>query len=207
MIAALYVETDGAYFGLEGVDPWNQARDARAYDGPYPVVAHPPCQRWGNFWFGGTHPGSRRYQLGDDGGCFEAALAAVRKWGGVIEHPAGSRAWQFFGLNAPPHEGGWVNADFEGGWTCEVDQGSYGHRARKTTWLYAHGVELPSLKWGRTAGDFMLLRAVSKDRMRQRGMSDHAPVVRRKECLATPTPFRDLLIGMAQTARPRRLAA
>lgn len=31
MIAALYVETGGAYYGLDGVDPWDQARDARKY--------------------------------------------------------------------------------------------------------------------------------------------------------------------------------
>jgi hypothetical protein len=52
MIAALYVEPNGAYFGLPGVDPWDQARDARKYAGPWPVVAHPPCERWGRFWHG-----------------------------------------------------------------------------------------------------------------------------------------------------------
>ena len=26
MIAALYVETDGAYFGLPGVEPWDEAK-------------------------------------------------------------------------------------------------------------------------------------------------------------------------------------
>jgi hypothetical protein len=46
MIAALYVETNGAYWDLPGVDPWDETRDARQYDGPHPVVAHPPCQRW-----------------------------------------------------------------------------------------------------------------------------------------------------------------
>jgi len=56
MIAALYVEKNGCYFGLDGVDPWDEERDARKYDGPYPVVAHPPCQLWGrmayvNFYF------------------------------------------------------------------------------------------------------------------------------------------------------------
>ena len=45
-VAALYVETGGAYFGLAGVDPWDQPRDARKYAGPWPVVAHPPCDRW-----------------------------------------------------------------------------------------------------------------------------------------------------------------
>ena len=46
-IAALYVEKNGAYYGLDGVDPWDEERDARKYAGPWPVVAHPPCQRWG----------------------------------------------------------------------------------------------------------------------------------------------------------------
>lgn len=200
MIAALYVETGGCYFGLPGVDPWDEARDARRYDGPHPVVAHPPCQRWGNFWFGGTQPNSKRYKLGDDGGCFKAALSSVRKYGGIIEHPAGSRAWAYFDLATPPADGGWVAADFVGGWTCCVDQGSYGHRARKSTWLYAHSVDLPSLRWGRVEGEFMLLRAMSKGRMTERGLSDHAPVVRRKECIATPPAFRDLLISIAISA-------
>ena len=45
-VAALYVETNGCYYNLPGVDPWDKARDARLYAGPWPVVAHPPCQRW-----------------------------------------------------------------------------------------------------------------------------------------------------------------
>jgi len=31
MIAALYVQTNGAYYGIDGVDPWDEARDARNY--------------------------------------------------------------------------------------------------------------------------------------------------------------------------------
>lgn len=53
MIAALYVQAEGCYFGVDGVDPWDEQRDARLYDGPWPVVAHPPCQRWGRYWYGG----------------------------------------------------------------------------------------------------------------------------------------------------------
>ena len=45
-VAALYVETNGVYYGLPDVDPWDEERDARLYDGPWPVVAHPPCARW-----------------------------------------------------------------------------------------------------------------------------------------------------------------
>lgn len=44
--------------------------------------------------------------------------------GGILEHPAFSAAWPAHGLNAPPTGlWGWVNADFEGGWTCYVEQG------------------------------------------------------------------------------------
>jgi len=49
-IAALYVETDGCYFGLPGIDPWDIVRDARNYAGPHPVVAHPADSRaWEHF--------------------------------------------------------------------------------------------------------------------------------------------------------------
>lgn len=207
MIAALFVERDGAYYGLPDVDPWDKERDARVYSGPYPVIAHPPCERWGDFWFGGTHPGSKRYQLGDDGGCFAAALAAVRMWGGVLEHPAGSRAWPAFGLKAPPDDGAWVAADWPefDGWTCCVDQGAYGHKARKTTWLYAHGIDPPSLKWGRVEGEFAHLRATSAKRRQARGMLEQPPVIARRECAATPIEFRNLLLEVARNAWPAEL--
>lgn len=117
MIAALFVAKGGCYYGLPDVDPWDKERDARLYAGPWPVVAHPPCERWGRYWHGGPSVKIRKTK-GDDGGCFAAALAAVRRWGGVLEHPEASAAWRAFGLNTPAKWGGWVVADFEGGWTC-----------------------------------------------------------------------------------------
>ncbi len=51
-IAALYVQAGGSYYGIDGVDPWDEGRDARTYAGPHPVVSHPPCQRWGRFFAG-----------------------------------------------------------------------------------------------------------------------------------------------------------
>src|SRR5688572_4947945 len=132
VVAALFVSPVGPYAGVAGVDLWDERRDARTYDGPYRVVAHPPCERWGRYWHGGPSARVRRVK-GDDAGCFAAALDAVRRFGGVLEHPAASAAWEAHGLIAPPRAGGWVVADWEGGWTCCVDQGHYGHRAQKAT--------------------------------------------------------------------------
>jgi hypothetical protein len=201
MIAALYVLTNGPYCGLSDTDPWDEARDARLYAGPWPVVAHPPCERWGRYWSGGPSAKVRRVK-GADGGCFEAALAAVRRWGGVLEHPEASHAWSAFGLNAPPRKGGWITADFEGGWTCCVEQGHYGHRARKATWLYAHGVELRTLKWGssgtRERLDDGYHSAEERRRAVRTGVCQRLSQRQRAE---TPSPFRDLLLDMARTAR------
>jgi len=203
VIAALYVETGGCYFGLDGVDPWDEARDARRYAGPWPVVAHPPCERWGRYWNGGPSARVKRLK-GDDNGCFRAALAAVRRFGGILEHPEASAAWSAHELIEPPIHGGWVVADWQGGWTCCVEQGSYGHRARKATWLYACHVDLPSLKWGRAEGDFVRLdEGFNSIEERRRAIKTGAcQRLSAKQRRATPLPFRDLLISIARSARP-----
>lgn len=204
MIAALFVEKNGCYFGLPDVDPWDRERDARLYPGPQSVVAHPPCERWGRYWHGGPNserfPRERRTK-GDDGGCFAAALAAVRQFGGVLEHPEASHAWTAFNLIPPPFHGGWVVADWQGGWTCCIEQGNYGHRARKATWLYANGVELPSLTWGRSNASARLDEGFHSAAERK-AAAQRSPVERlsRQERLATPVPFRDLLLSIARTA-------
>ncbi len=216
-IAALYVQTDGCYSNLPGVDPWDAARDARLYAGPHPVVAHPPCERWGRFAKGS--PSFQRFTIGDDGGCFAAALAAVRKWGGVLEHPEGSRAWRAFGLSRPYHDGRWTAADWlDGyqGWTCCVEQGAYGHKARKRTWLYAHGVDVQPLKWGRAPGEFGYIGGMgfhsSEERARWKANPENVPwaaerarrlaakPISEPERAATPIEFRDMLLSIVRTA-------
>lgn len=204
-IAALYVATGGCYYGLEGVDPWDKARDARQYPGPYPVIAHPPCERWGRYWFGGPSCRERKV-LGDDDGCFAAALAAVREFGGVLEHPEASHAWSWFGLATPPKNGGWVPTwDAYGGWTCCVEQGHYGHRARKATWLYVCGLEeheLPRLKWGKAYEKIRLVDGYHSAEERRRAIKTGiCQRLSHKARAATPIPFRDLLISIAAKAR------
>jgi hypothetical protein len=207
MIAALFVANGGAYYGIPDVDPWDEARDARTYAGPWPVVAHPPCERWGRYWSGGPSAKVRR-QLGDDGGCFQHALTCVRHFGGVLEHPEGSHAFRAFSLRLPRWREGWRDAgDLAHGWVCCIAQGNYGHRARKLTWLYAVSRgSLPELDWTIPAPRSRLDYGFhSAEERRQRGHIVTPRVrptrLRTGENLATPLAFRDMLLGLARRSR------
>jgi hypothetical protein len=147
MVDVIFAEKNGTYADVPNLDIWDIKRDARLYAGGGPVVAHPPCARW--CLLASLVEARYGHKKGDDGGCFTSALATVRRVGGVLEHPAYSAAWEAFGLNRPPSRGGWVTADDLGGWTCQVDQSRYGHKARKSTWLLVYGAPaLPELRWG-----------------------------------------------------------
>lgn len=194
MIAALFVQNDGCYQGLDSVDPWCIDRDARLYNGPYPVVAHPPCQKYGKFakinflrW-GGEH--NRPL---NDGGCFAAALAAVNCWGGVLEHPAHSYAWPLYNLKNPSIDG-WSRSGQ--GWVCEVWQSAYGHKANKKTWLYYKGDSAPfALNWEKPRGSHQI------GFHDQRGKDANKPTLSKREANATPVAFRDELIKLARHSK------
>ena len=208
MIAALYVENGGVYYGLADVDPWDEDRDARRYTGPHPVVAHPPCKRWGRFFHGSTAK-PHQFRVGEDQGTFAAALTSVRNYGGVLEHPADSKAFAWFGLPLPIRCRGWTEPDKFGGRACYVEQGHYGHDARKKTWLYAVGIEYPELNW--TEGEQRLhpvaLERYGYAKARRIGMvamvggKDKEKIRDR-----TPIAFRDVLLNMARTARVAKAA-
>ena len=192
MIAALYVETGGVYYGLPDVDTWDDTRDARLYAGPWPVVAHPPCERW----CGLARLNERRYghRVGDDGDCFASALAAVRQWGGVLEHPAQSLAWPAHDLLRPTR-GTWQRS-LTGDWVVEVAQSAYGHLARKLTWLlYCGDAPPPEVSGDAPAGTHQVSWG------RPPGGGYWRPPLGKRAAKATPLRFRDLLLAMARGAR------
>jgi hypothetical protein len=187
-VAVLYADARGPYpriasgdysgavrTGVWHVAVWDVTRDARWYDGPHPVVAHPPCKHWGRLrhlahvtcsncgkGFRGDddandldcpHCGAPACTAISDADCAPRAVEQVRRWGGVLEHPAGSKLWEHCGL---PYlagaasgylvEGPSPEADRWGGYTIELDQVEWGHVARKRTWLYLVGVPRTALE-------------------------------------------------------------
>lgn len=198
MIAALFVYERGPYAKIPDCDLWPAKRDARLYTGPFPVVAHPPCARWCRL--AGLVESRWGHRKGDDGGTFAAALHAVRTFGGVLEHPAYSHAWNAFDLPTPHPNGGWQRG-LCGGWSAHVEQGRYGHQAKKATWLYAVGCDLPSLLWGCTPDKATHLVSWCG----WKASNDERPRLAKRASSATPAAFRDVLIAMARSASmPRR---
>ena len=199
MIAALYVDPIGIYSGRPDVDCWDEERDARKYKGPHAVIAHPPCQLWGAYAFvnfkrwGGDHN-----RPGNDGGCFLAALRAVERFGGVLEHPFQSRAWAFYGVTKP-WQAGWCQLHTEEyeirKWVCEVWQSAYGYKANKRTVLLYSGEREPfDLNWSHPIGTH---QCGFHD---QRGKAKNKPTISGRAASATPSLFAEKLLELANWA-------
>ena len=193
-ISCLFVMSDSIYKSIDGCDCYDIDRDARTYCGDLPVVAHPPCQLWGALSFVNySRWGGEHNKPGNDGGLFKFALDTVRRCGGVLEHPAKSKAWAAHGL-IKPQGAGWQKC-IDGGWVCEVWQSAYGHRANKATWLYCFGNPLPA-KWERIIGSHQV------GFHDQRGKDRNKPTLSKKEANHTPIEFANYLVNIArQSAR------
>jgi len=185
MIAALCVRSDSIYRGR--ADCFDLERDCRSYRGSAPVVAHPPCRAWGRL----RHFAKPRPDEMDVG---RYCVDAVRKYGGVLEHPESSMLWRDQGMAAPG-----AGLDEFGGWTLPVSQKWWGHKAEKRTWLYIVGVKPADI-----AAPFFFLHEAThtvgkysgRDRSRQR------PELSKADRERTPPLFAEWLIDLALRCVP-----
>jgi hypothetical protein len=98
-------------------------------------------------------------------------------------------------------------ADFYGGWTCCVEQGRYGHYARKPTLLLGYHVDLPELEWGKSEIqlDPVVVNRIGLTRAKRRGeVATRGGGVDSAPRIGTPLSFLNLLISIARTAKPKR---
>lgn len=189
MIAVLFARQDSIYKTL-GCDVWDIERDARKWPGGSPVVAHPPCRLWGRLrHFANSMPGEKELAL--------FAVEQVRRFGGVLEHPAYSTLWPAAGLPKP----GQVPDKF-GGWTLPIFQSWFGHRADKATFLYIVGIapaQIPVLPLMLGEATHIIgTSARRKDGLRLRpGDSGYRPEVTKAEREHTPEPLARWLLKVA----------
>jgi hypothetical protein len=117
----------------------------------------------------------------------------VRRFGGVLEHPASSLAWKAYGLLRPPRRG-WARA-LDGSWVCAVAQSAYGCLAMKMTWLVLYGGEPLPCDWRRPKGSHVVGY-----------MTNHGCVGRPRisKALASRTPpaFAEFLVELARRCKP-----
>lgn len=190
-VAVLFARRDSVYKTLPGCDVYDIDRDARTYDGPWPVVAHPPCRAWASLRHcAKPAPGERDLAVW--------AIEQVRRWGGVLEHPQFSVLWRERGLP----EGRAV--DEWGGFTLYVQQHWWGHRARKATRLYICGVnprgvpDMP-MKLGGATHTVGLWSGRDKANCR--------PSIGKREFEATPPSFAEWLVELARRCSRAKGAA
>jgi hypothetical protein len=190
-VAALFVDSKGPYPKI--VEHWyDEARDACTYAGPWPVVVHPPCGPWGHL----RHLCKRQHEAP----LAPLAVQFVRRFGGVLEHPAHSKLWDWCPLPRPGEA-----PDRFGGRTFEVNQCDFGHVARKRTWLYVVGVdELGPLPPPREPTHW-----VSGSRTAKRGpVPPGIKVCSARQRRRTPPEFALWLVNLARrTAQERKVAS
>lgn len=178
LVSALFVDPDGPYPRMDGVDCWDERRNAYLYEGTSPVVAHPPCGPWGDL----------AHKSKQDPEAAPFALGVVRRCGGVLEHPARSRLWAKHSMPTPGQ-----GCDKFGGFTVYVEQVSYGHVTRKPTWLYVVRSRVPKLLTGGTPTRVIFgMRKTNNQGVRLRCCT-------KPERRLTPQPFAELLVSIARS--------
>lgn len=187
-VSVLFARRDSIYKEM-GVDTWDIDRDARNWPGGRQIVGHPPCRAWGCL------RANAKPVLGEK----ELALwavAQIQKWGGVLEHPARSTLWKAADLPRPG-----AGFDKHGGFSLDVDQHWWGHRAQKRTWLYVCGLAPAAVP----AMPLVITRApcvITNIHGLRAGQPGYRSEVTKREREATPPAFAEYLVNLAALCRP-----
>ena len=194
-VAVLFARQDSIYKKISGCDVYDIDRDARSWDGGAPVVAHPPCRSWGRLrMVAKPREGERDLAV--------FAVAAVRRWGGVLEHPATSTLWAHQGLPLPG-----AGRDSWGGFTIPILQHWFGHRAEKATWLYVCGIEpqdVPAMHFvlGGSTHVIAQNRTLRDGSRMKKGHPKWRPEVSKAEREHTPEKLAHWLVELARLTKP-----
>lgn len=135
VIPVLFCLPNSNYKKYPFTDCYDLERNALNYNSDLAIIAHPPCRLWGRLSHLSTAPKVERLLA-------IWSIIQVRKNGGILEHPAGSRLFKkmLIPLNGQP--------DSYGGFLISINQHWFGFKAQKRTYLYIVGCkrsELPAM--------------------------------------------------------------
>lgn len=185
MIPVLFVRNNSIYKTL-GVDCWDIKRDAIKFKGKVPAIYHPPCRAWGRLrWNAKPRPGERWLAIW--------SILMIRKYGGVLEHPATSILFKT--MNLPLGN----QVDSYGGFSLCVDQSWFGHKAKKKTLLYIVGIkpsEVPDYSLNYNAIEYAICRNVKRS-----NNTILLKEVSKAEREETPLLFAEFLIKIAKKCK------
>jgi hypothetical protein len=182
-IAVLFVTKDSVYKSIPECDCYDIDRNARTFAGNQVLIAHPPCRLFGKM----SH--SSKFNQSEYSLAF-FAVDQVRRFGGIVEHPEGSKLWPALCLPRPA-----TGLDFWRGQTIQVDQYNFGHLARKRTWLYIVGLSFTPTSPIRTGKPKYALGVHLRDKHKYLDLP-----ARYRE--GTPIDFALWLVALANQIRP-----
>jgi len=186
-VAVLFCEKKSIYKKLHGTDCYDVNRDAMTFTGSIPVIAHPPCRLFSKLYKFSTAPKKeKKYSF--------FSIKIIRKNGGVLEHPAGSRLWIEARLPI-------ANGDYDkyGGFTIKIDQFLFGHKARKSTLLYICGIkksDIPVMDFKIGYPEYVVGTTSKKSNKKE---------LSKKMRMQTPLKFALWLLKIARMCSPEKL--
>ena len=131
-IPVLFTAHNSLYNDNDIFDCYDVERDAFSYTGRFPLIAHPPCRLFSRL---------RKFSTAaiKEKQCAFFALARIRQFGGILEHPRSSTLWLDgnFKLDG--------SVDQYGGFLRSVNLSWFGFPAQKKTMLYFVGIKPGSL--------------------------------------------------------------
>lgn len=137
MIEVYFTQKNSNYNLSNKFDCYDKERNSLSTKSKLPAIYHPPCRTWGRL---------RGLSNNEPGEHLLAVWSILRIWryGGVLEHPAGSKLWDLMKLPLPGS-----GYDKFGGFSISINQSWFGFKAEKNTWLYIKGCkinEIPSIE-------------------------------------------------------------
>lgn len=181
----LFVCPESNYLKLNA-DCYGKYRNALNFPGRKVAIYHPPCADWSRLRGLSTfHPGRKWLALW--------SLIMVRRYGGVLEHPVGSRLFSDY-IIKPGH-----GIDEFGGFTVCLNMSWFGYSAVKPTFIYVVGLspgELPIYPISFDALTKVVGSGSSKNKL---------PVMSKKDRSVSPISFCSYLLSVCDAIISRKV--